>query len=447
MALAQAASARQKQYGAADTCVAADFDELKDAVENQSCAMVQLLPGVEYEIEEEIWVRRRVVVMGNPQLLPLLNGEDAPRTFHVAADGFLELRFVTIYMSEGVYRKAYDWEVSGNGMITEIRGGGAMFDPGCVGGIFTGVLFIDDADIEAAVTRNIERTLSQEAYRIYGGHVFAAGGEIEFIGCLFFDLSVLYDIGNQLFIGANVLQLGGVLTFVGCTFLENTVFGVENGVGLFVAQFAGLSTYTFNTFVENNVVVNENCLAQAFLVAGTFTTFLFYPCFHPSIHPPHPTLSHRRRAGHDRLGHQRVLRGHLLHGHGRAEHPGRYDCVYMHECMPSPIHGCSCGCPHISPTHPLTGVEILTGVANIEVFALGSAFGVGFEYTVGSGVAIHTGSPFNEYNGLYYFVRTTRAHVRPPIQPIHPSNPSTHPDHHPPIKPTTHRPPWARSFS
>ena len=49
---------------------------------------------------------------------------------------------------------------------------------------------------------------------------------------MFFDLTVLYAFGNTLFIGANVLQLGGVLTFTGCVFLENTVLGVENGVGL-----------------------------------------------------------------------------------------------------------------------------------------------------------------------------------------------------------------------
>ena len=35
-----------------------------------------------------------------------------------------------------------------------------------------------------------------------------------------------------------------------------------------MAQFAGLSTYTFNTFDENNFAVMENCVAQAFLVAG-----------------------------------------------------------------------------------------------------------------------------------------------------------------------------------
>ena len=42
---------------------------------------------------------------------------------------------------------------------------------------------------------------------------------------------------------------------------------------------------------------------------------------------------------------------------------------------------------------------------NVEAFALGATFGVGFEYTVGAGALISTGCPFNEYNGIYYFVR------------------------------------------
>ncbi len=48
---------------------------------------------------------------------------------------------------------------------------------------------------------------------------------------------------------------------------------------------------------------------------------------------------------------------------------------------------------------------ILTGVNNLEAFALGTTFGVGFEYTVGAGVLISTGCPFNEYNGILMFVR------------------------------------------
>lgn len=167
--------------------------------------MVLLQAGKRYEVEEEIWIRRRVVVMGNPSLLPVLDGEDAVRTFHVVvsprkgnykclhgihtynlykkyaqAGGFLELRFVQILMSDGIFRDAYPWEfaTSRDGKVNEIRGGSVMFDSGAAGGIFTGVFFIDDPDIDKALQRNIRRTLNRETYRIYGGHVFVAGGEI-----------------------------------------------------------------------------------------------------------------------------------------------------------------------------------------------------------------------------------------------------------------------------
>ena len=53
----------------------------------------------------------------------------------------------------------------------------------------------------------------------------------------------------------------------------------------------------------------------------------------------------------------------------------------------------------------LPGVMILTGVNNVEAFAIGTTFGVGFEYTVGAGVIVATGCPFNEYNGILMFVR------------------------------------------
>lgn len=43
------------------TCVAADFDELKDAIENDACQFVTLT-GREYEIEEEIIVTRSVTI-------------------------------------------------------------------------------------------------------------------------------------------------------------------------------------------------------------------------------------------------------------------------------------------------------------------------------------------------------------------------------------------------
>ena len=40
------------------------------------------------------------------------------------------------------------------------------------------------------VQDSIEMTMSQQALRIYGGHVFIAGGRLRFISCVFMDLYV-----------------------------------------------------------------------------------------------------------------------------------------------------------------------------------------------------------------------------------------------------------------
>ena len=143
--------------------------------------MVYLVPGRIYEIEEEIFVRRRVVVMGNPSVLPVLDGEESVRTFHVMAGGFLDLRFVQQLMSDGIFRDPLPFErfadTAPTGKVNEIRGGSVMIESGALGGRFTGVIFIDDPDLEEGIARNIRRTLGREVYRIYGGHVFVAGGQ------------------------------------------------------------------------------------------------------------------------------------------------------------------------------------------------------------------------------------------------------------------------------
>jgi hypothetical protein len=45
-------------------------------------------------------------------------------------------------------------------------------------GIFTSVIFIDDPDAEESLETAIRQTLEQTTVRIYGGHIFAAGGDL-----------------------------------------------------------------------------------------------------------------------------------------------------------------------------------------------------------------------------------------------------------------------------
>jgi len=176
-------------------CDVENFDQLKEAVEELGCPLINLT-GDKYEIEEIIEVRRRVTIQGTPQTMPLLDGEDVARTFQVYAGAFLELRFLQIVKSEGILRDPLPWELAFGKQVLEIRGGAVFFEPGALGGNFVGVFFIDDPDPAAALQTAIRQTEEQTVIRVYGGHVFVSEGDVHFIGCMFWDLTILYPITN-----------------------------------------------------------------------------------------------------------------------------------------------------------------------------------------------------------------------------------------------------------
>ena len=66
-----------------ERCIASTFDELKEAVEEKTCPTVLLQGAGKYEVEEEIIVRRRVSIIGNPSLMPTLDAQESPRSFRV----------------------------------------------------------------------------------------------------------------------------------------------------------------------------------------------------------------------------------------------------------------------------------------------------------------------------------------------------------------------------
>ena len=78
----------------------------------------------------------------------------------------------------------------------------------------------------------LDQTFDQVTVRVYGGHIFAVNGNINFINCLIYDLTILYPLTNFVIIGGDVLNLAGTVNFIGCTWFETTLLGVENGLGL-----------------------------------------------------------------------------------------------------------------------------------------------------------------------------------------------------------------------
>lgn len=119
---------------AENTCLAEDFDELKEAVEERTCQFITLT-GDTYDVEagEEIIVGRSVTISGNPQTMPVINGQEAARSFRVLAGAFLEIRYAQIVMSEGITRDPLPWEGATTEKVIEIRGGSVYFEPGALG--------------------------------------------------------------------------------------------------------------------------------------------------------------------------------------------------------------------------------------------------------------------------------------------------------------------------
>lgn len=161
------------------------------------------------------------------------------------------------------------------------------------------------------VTNTIELTQSQIAMRIYGGHVFMAGGTLNFVNCMFWDFELLIPLIDRMRIGGDVLVrcvcllefgcfgsghthillsptrptneknnqspsffplttccfkiLAGTATFTGCLWSCTTLVGVDGGLGLDVAIFGG--TAVCHVQIINGVCVTA-VAGQNFFVAG-----------------------------------------------------------------------------------------------------------------------------------------------------------------------------------
>jgi hypothetical protein len=145
-----------------------------------------------YALEEDLQVTRYVRVMGNPAVLPTIDGGDAIRCFTVGVGGFLELSFVRTKQGGGETRDRYGLEgLDLPSQVAEIRGGAVAVEPGALGANFVGVVFTAVANTPESVLNAIEATLQFVGGRIYGGHVFVAAGNVNFFGCNFWCAFVL----------------------------------------------------------------------------------------------------------------------------------------------------------------------------------------------------------------------------------------------------------------
>jgi hypothetical protein len=161
-----------KQAGDDNGCWVNDADELTSAIEEQDCPVVVLINGDPdtYALDRDIQVNRAVRVMGNPAVLPQIDGSGAVRSFTVGPGGFLELQFLRIRQGGGQTRDRYGLEgLHLDSTVTEIRGGAVAVELGALGANFVGVVFIAIANIPESVQDAIEATMALAGGRVYGG--------------------------------------------------------------------------------------------------------------------------------------------------------------------------------------------------------------------------------------------------------------------------------------
>lgn len=174
-------------------CSVADGAQLKDAVEKGSCLLITLtqLSDDAYILHDEILVSRTVTIVGDPTYLPLIKPKEAQRAFRVVAGGYLTLHFVTLHPGLGTTttRRLEDGSMVAQQVV--VRGGAVLFEAGAVGGVFMGVMF-ESMDLdEEAVSTAVQLSQGDVTTRVFGGFVFMAAGDVQFLGCIFNRLSII----------------------------------------------------------------------------------------------------------------------------------------------------------------------------------------------------------------------------------------------------------------
>jgi len=255
-------------------CMATDGLELRRMVEDvNACTIITLIPGKIYNVAlegkaDDITVRSRKVIIGNPIAVPTIDGTASKRIFHVVAGGSLDLQFLRTYRGSGELIAT----------IPVLRGGSALVE---LGGRFSafGVIFTNapPAGVPAVL---VSPDLSR-AVRVFGGQIYNAGGIMTITLSHFWVLQPGVLLREIYVIGGDVLQISGVAVFSGCTFTNSQLFLNGLGSGYQVAVLAGVLICSGVTFTVNMLAIN---VSQSFF--PTSCERQFFLLTHPSTYPP-----------------------------------------------------------------------------------------------------------------------------------------------------------------
>jgi hypothetical protein len=230
-------------------CMPTDGLELREMVEDTTrCTIITLIPGKIYNVAlegkpDDITVRSRKVIIGNPISLPTIDGTASKRIFHVMAGGSLDLQFLRTYRGSGELIAT----------IPVLRGGSALVELGGRLSAF-GVIFTNAPPVgvpAVLVAPDISR-----AVRVFGGQIYNAGGIMTITLSHFFVLSTGVLIRELYVVGGDILQVSGVVVLSGCTFTNSQLFLNGLGSGYQVAVLAGVLIGSGVTFTVNMLAIN-----------------------------------------------------------------------------------------------------------------------------------------------------------------------------------------------
>jgi hypothetical protein len=104
--------------------------------------------------------------------------------------------------------------------------------------------------------------------RVYGLHIFVAGGDLDVTLCHFWNSAILLPVTDQIVYGGDTMVLGGNVQFISvmhtstCYFQELAVFGAN----VYVA--AGTATFIFTTVQVQNLFSVAAGPGQVYMVGG-----------------------------------------------------------------------------------------------------------------------------------------------------------------------------------
>lgn len=223
--------------------------ELREMVEDTSrCTIITLLPGKVYDVAlegkpDDIKVRSRKVIIGNPISMPTIDGSTCTRIFHVMAGGSLDLQFLRTFRGAGELIAT----------IPVLRGGSALVELGGRMSAF-GVIFTN------ALPKGVPAVLIapdiSRAVRVFGGQIYNAGGILTITLSHFFVISTGVLVREIYVVGGDILQVTGVVVLSGCTFTNSQLFLNGLGSGYLVAVLGGVLIGSGVTFTVNMLAIN-----------------------------------------------------------------------------------------------------------------------------------------------------------------------------------------------